>query len=688
METPISVEEAILRVLNSTIPLKKVLVPINFDADLNGRTLAQDVIATENFPSFEASIMDGYAVVGPLPPGKYPVREHIHAGMEPGAEALEKGEVAYITTGAMLPNGANAIVKIEDSEVVQSDAKGTSTMVDIKVNTTAGTWVRHIGSDIMIGQTVLKHGQVLGSAEIGLLATIGLSEVLCYDKPVIGVLSTGSELVDPWVTPSGSQIRDSNRIALITAFREEGNNVIDLGIVSDVKDEVRQRLVDAMAKCDIVVSSGGVSMGAADFVKPLLKEIGTIHFSKLNMKPGKPTTFATIQHAAPATRSSTLFFGLPGNPVSCLVTKSLFVDPAIKRLQGLNSAECLHAQVQVEYRGESPVVLDPERPEYHRATVTTDCVKGVHEARSTGMQRSSRLLSMVSANALLFLPQGPGQIVDGQRVTALLTKALPACRYTQSVHSSAAGLDFADSSSPSPLPAISHSAATGDDYQSFSSMINIPTAPVTASSSSGSSSSSGDASGDSGDPDWRTIRTGLLTISDRAFSGVYPDESGPCMARLLGDMSALPDWPIRIVITHTAVVKDDPDMIKAIIEQWSDNSSSDSNHVDLILTSGGTGFGRRDVTPETVLPLLHRQSPGVAQALLSEGLKHTPLAVLSRPVSGTRNATFICTLPGSVKAVKENIVALKPLIPRIMELIKNGECSKNKLTPEELKNKY
>jgi len=143
------------------------------------------------------------------------------------------------------------------------------------------------------------------------------------------------------------------------------------------------------------------------------------------------------------------------------------------------------------------------------------------------------------------------------------------------------------------------------------------------------------------------------------------------MAKLLTEMSDIPSWPLQLHIKYTELVPDEPEAIQEAVMRWSESKAE----VDLILTSGGTGFGRRDHTPEAIKPLLHREAPGVAQALLNEGLKHTPLAVLSRPVVGTRNHSFICTLPGSVKAVRENIVCLKALLPRIMELIKNDDCS-------------
>eukprot|EP01038_Epipyxis_sp_PR26KG_P013753 gene13753-18445_t len=645
-----SVEEAVQKVLQYTKPLPIISIQLNKSLHY---TLAEDIVATHDFPEFPISIMDGYAVKAPMAPGRYIVKEDILAGTVPNqAIEVEKGVVSYITTGGMMPKWANAVVKVEDTE--QDNANKDCKYVKIKVNATPGMHVREIGSDIAKNQLVLAKGHIIAPAEIGLLATIGQPEIKCYQRPIIGVMSTGSELIEPWETPTGSQIRDTNRIAIIAALKEDNFEVIDFGIAVDDKDHIRNRLLTASHTCDVVITSGGVSMGAADFVKPLLNELGTIHFGRLNMKPGKPTTFATVPHTD-GSGKVTLFFGLPGNPVSCLVTKSLFVDPSLKRLQGLTSESCLHPQLLVKTCN-SDIILDPERPEYHRAYLHVNSETGVVYAESTGNQRSSRLLSMKSANALLFLPQGPGVIKAGTDVVALLTRSLPSANYKQSVHYSAASLDFISSDNI-------NNNKTGFQYQSFSTLISNPSQKITELSAS--ISISNDNSKGFG---WKTISVGLLTISDRASQGVYKDESGPIMGKLLEEMSTDGNYPLIFTISRTALVPDEPELIKETVLQWTDPNNS--TRVDFVLTSGGTGFGLRDQTPEAIKPLFHREAPGIAQSLLNEGLKHTPLAVMSRPVVGTRFKTFIVTLPGSVKAIKENIVCLKVLLPRVFELLK------------------
>jgi hypothetical protein len=263
-------------------------------------------------------------------------------------------------------------------------------------------------------------------------------------------------------------------------------------------------LQQAIATCDVIVTSGGVSMGDADLVKPMLESLGTVHFGRLNMKPGKPTTFATLKKSD----RNVLFFGLPGNPVSCLVTKSLFVDPALRKLQGLNSAESMHAQLIVEI--DSDLKLDPERPEYHRAILGISSYGSV-TAKSTGIQRSSRLLSMSSANALLCLPQGDTTIPAGTRVFAILTGSLPSPPSSACYHKAAACIDF---------PSIDTTGDTNIRVSKDTGVIADLNPMKTKSMS---------------------IQVGLLTISDRASQGIYPDESGPEMQKCLVAMATTLD---------------------------------------------------------------------------------------------------------------------------------------------------
>jgi gephyrin len=426
----ISVAEAIGRIVRECRPLEVENLPLS--THLIGRTLADDLSSPVSVPSFRASIMDGFAVSAPLNPGIYPIGAKIHAGDNFVDQYMN--EVHYITTGAAVPDSANAVVKVENTVSLEGGK------VEIKIPVNIGENIREIGSDIASGEKVLSALTTIGPTELGLLATIGIIEnIPVYRKPIIGIMSTGNELVEPWVQTSGSQIRDSNRIVLISSFIEEQYQVRDYGIIPDNLDILREKVELACTECDVIISSGGVSMGAKDFIKYLLFEDEKfspnvrVHFNKLDMKPGKPTTFATIDHS---NTKKIFFFGLPGNPVSCLVGKELFVCVALKRLQGLSPLQSLHSEVTITLVGDKDLELDPDRPEYHRVIISHNSITGKLIAQSTGNQRSSRLLSMKSANGLVFLPQGPGFAKIGDQFRALLLHSIlpPSCP-EDSIHS-------------------------------------------------------------------------------------------------------------------------------------------------------------------------------------------------------------------------------------------------------------
>jgi len=324
------------------------------------------------------------------------------------------GHVMRITTGAPLPSGADAVVQVEDTELLESDNEGrTEKMIKILSTPKPGQDIRPIGFDVSKGQQVLKALQKLGPAELGLMASLGLTEVEVFQKPKVAVLSTGNEVVSPCEETRAGQIRDSNKIALKSMIRKHGFEVLDLGIAADNPQDLQNKLFVGLEKADVLVSSGGVSMGEKDFLKPVLEDLlgATIHFGRVFMKPGKPTTFATTT----INGKRKLIFALPGNPVSAMVTFNLFVLPALRKLAGFQ-----HPQLtKIKAKLPQPVDLDP-RPEYHRVVLSWKLGEAVPSAISTGSQCSSRLLSMRTANALLVLPPrsdeltriNAGQIVD------------------------------------------------------------------------------------------------------------------------------------------------------------------------------------------------------------------------------------------------------------------------------------
>jgi len=378
-----------------------------------GFILASDVFAKEPFPPFPASVKDGYAVLASDGPGERLVLGPVTAG-EVTACSVISGHVMRITTGAPLPPGADAVVQVEDTELLESDNEGrTEKRIKILATPKPGQDIRPIGFDVSNGQQVLTALQKLGPAELGLMASLGLTEVEVFQKPKVAVLSTGNEVVSPGEDTRAGQIRDSNKIALKSLIRTHGFEALDLGIAADNPQDLQNKLSVGLEKADVLVSSGGVSMGEKDFLKPVLEDLlgATIHFGRVFMKPGKPTTFATTT----INGKKKLIFALPGNPVSAMVTFNLFVLPALRKLAGFQ-----HPQLtKIKAKLPQPVDLDP-RPEYQRVVLSWKPGEAIPWAISTGSQCSSRLLSMRTANALLVLQPrsdnlsriGAGEIVD------------------------------------------------------------------------------------------------------------------------------------------------------------------------------------------------------------------------------------------------------------------------------------
>eukprot|EP01023_Acetabularia_acetabulum_P037675 TRINITY_DN35857_c0_g1_i2.p1 TRINITY_DN35857_c0_g1~~TRINITY_DN35857_c0_g1_i2.p1 ORF type:complete len:419 (+),score=103.04 TRINITY_DN35857_c0_g1_i2:127-1383(+) len=352
----IEIPQALQIVLNECSELDEEMVPNG--ASALGRCVARDVIAAEPVPPFRASMIDGYAMVSSDGEGEFPVVGFARAGTS-YEDSLKSGQVMYITTGAPLPEGADGIAWVEDSEKCEDPGK-----IKILKGAIKGKPIREIGSDIARGECVLPKGCQIGVAETGLLATVGLSEIPVTRAPRVGVLSTGNEIANVGEELKFGQVRDSNRPMLLSALTKvvPQNCIRDLGIVRDDIDAVRNALSSVM-DLDVLITSGGVSMGDKDLVKPVLEELGTIHFGRVLMKPGKPLTFATIDD--PQTQKRRLVFGLPGNPVSSLVTFHLIVLPCLRKMLGFPNPNLTRVKVRVTQE----LKLDAVRPEYHRATI-------------------------------------------------------------------------------------------------------------------------------------------------------------------------------------------------------------------------------------------------------------------------------------------------------------------------------
>lgn len=382
-----------------------------------GRILAEDVQATYPLPPFPASIKDGYAVIASDGDGPREVVDAVPAGSNP-LHRIKPGQCARISTGAPVPEPCDAVVQVEDTELIQASEDGTQEFkVNILATPAVGQDIRPLGSDIQKGQHILARRMKLSPSDLGLLATVGMDTVSVYRLPRVAVLSTGNEIVAPGGTLKPGQIRDSNKTTLMTLLQENGFPAFDAGIAHDEFEDHVRKLRDAFEISDVVVSSGGVSMGEKDLLKAvLIKEFSaTIHFGRVLMKPGKPTAFASLKYGD----KRKLVFGLPGNPVSAVVTCQLYVLPTLRKMSGHTTVH----PTSIKAKLAEDIVLDP-RPEFHRAVLSWSEDSALPIARSTGNQISSRLLSFQGANALLVLPAATAEtkaLPAGSAVTALVT---------------------------------------------------------------------------------------------------------------------------------------------------------------------------------------------------------------------------------------------------------------------------
>ena len=400
-----------------------------------GRILAEDVTVNDPYPPFDASIMDGYAVKSADLSSKgadnewtHQIVGQIYAGddVDESRQQNHQGTLpsaAYVTTGAVVPSPYDAVVPIEDI-TVSPDGKFLRVNSE-PTSTSPGKWIRKVGCDMAAGSVALSAGTVLQPPHVGILIQVGVNELVVRDLPKVGVLSTGNEILPSHHHPSASgKIPDVNRPILLSTLSSWGNcTPIDLGIETDDDiNELTNNLRSAMDRCDVIVTTGGISMGEKDVMEDVLvQKFGAkVHFGRIHMKPGKPTTFMTIKVPGVDRRPRTcLIFCLPGNPVSGIVCSHLFVRPCLDMLvKGVDTSASLHDIVQSATVQEEIVAtltkdvkLDVERPEYRRVSLTyvPGANGGQFLASSTGVQRSSRLMSMNGADGLMLLPKGePG----------------------------------------------------------------------------------------------------------------------------------------------------------------------------------------------------------------------------------------------------------------------------------------
>ncbi len=389
-------DEARAIVLANVRPLVPERVPI---AEAGERFLANPLIADVSLPPFPAATMDGFAVIHDDPATERKVLGSGFAGDDPDITVVP-GTAAKIMTGAPVPAGADAVVQVENTTA------GDGIMTITQPHVRFGNNIREVGADLREGDLLIEAGTLLGPAEVGLLASLGHAEVLVGRRPRVAVISTGNELVAPDQTPGPGQIRDSNRFSLEIAARRAGAEVVINRHIRDDEALLRAGILEALEAADVVLTSGGVSMGDLDLVKMLLGELAVVHFQKLFMKPGKPLNFATF--------GDKLLFGLPGNPVSCLVGFQMFVRPALQVMQSAPPDSHPTVPVIIEHE-----IAPSDRIEYQRAVVTTDA-GGRLRARNTGAQMSARLMSFVGSNAFLVVQPRDVPYAAGDTLDAIL----------------------------------------------------------------------------------------------------------------------------------------------------------------------------------------------------------------------------------------------------------------------------
>jgi molybdopterin molybdotransferase len=367
-------------------------------AHCSGRVLAEDLTAPASLPAFPASAVDGYAVRAADAGKSLRVIGESAAGRPFDGKVLA-GFAVRILTGGVLPDGADCVVMVED---VEEHGEAVTVPATLQV----GQNFHVPGADLRAGERVLGAGLQLGAAELGLAAALGFPRLPVRRRPRVALMSTGDELVEVGSKPGRGQIVDSNRWALLAALREAGVEVRTLGIGPDEPEPLRKLVTNALSEADALVTSGGVSVGTHDLIKPLLESLGTVYVGRVKLKPGKPFTFATI--------GEKVAFGLPGFPVSSLVTFEVFVRPALRKMQGFAQLQRPVLPVRLGYDARASA----DRTEYQRVTLRRDGRELV--AETTGSQSSSRLMSLAGAHALVRIAPGDQGIRAGTIMDAMI----------------------------------------------------------------------------------------------------------------------------------------------------------------------------------------------------------------------------------------------------------------------------
>lgn len=404
----LTVQEALTAVLAgvSVLPAERVAL-----LDGLGRVLAEKVVARDNLPPFANSSMDGYALIAAdlagasmQNPAMLRVVGDVAAGVVPDT-MVERGTAVRIMTGAPMPPGADAVVPVEDTnEAWRNRERPLPEQIQVTRAVKSGDYIRHPGEDIEAGQTILEQGHILRPQEVGVLASLGISEVSVIRRPRVAILATGDELLEVDQPLQPGKIRNSNEYTQAAQILALGAIPVRLGIAGDTEAAVRQKLQAGLeANVDLFISSAGVSLGAYDVVKAVLEQEGNVGFWRVRMRPGKPLAYGTY-HGVP-------YLGLPGNPVSAMVSFERFARAAIRKMAGHTRLDrpTVTATVQNEIHSDG-------RESYIRAIVTSN--ENGYQALLTGDQGSHIMTSLVKANALLIVPEGVRHLSAGSQLTA------------------------------------------------------------------------------------------------------------------------------------------------------------------------------------------------------------------------------------------------------------------------------
>lgn len=399
-----SVDAHLADIMAAVVPLAGLDMTL---ADAHHTVLVEDVHSTFPLPPFDNSAMDGYALrsedvagASTETPVTLPVVGDVAAGSTT-PYTVQPGLCVRIMTGAPLPPGADAVIPVEDTD-------GGIAQVAIRRNVPSGFCIRRAGEDAEAGTEVLKAGTHLGAAQLGLLAAVGRDRVHVRPRPRVVVLSTGSELVEPGQPLSRGQIPDANSALLTAAAIEAGAIAYRVGIVPDEPGELADTLEDQLIRADLIVTTGGVSVGAFDVVKEVLSRAGTVQFDRVAMQPGMPQGFGTIGP------DSTPFFGLPGNPVSAYVSFEVFVRPALRRMLGVDPI----SRPIVRARSLDALTSPPGKRSYLRGWLAVE--DGVYTVRAVGGAGSHLIASLAASNALVVIPEQVTSVEAGSPVNVMM----------------------------------------------------------------------------------------------------------------------------------------------------------------------------------------------------------------------------------------------------------------------------